>query len=383
MFRKMPLTLLLLLGGILLLNPYLSLLVKQLLYSISLSIKSGVLFLVPLMIFGLLFTSVVRLAGQASQLLVVTIALVCCSNLLSTLISGWIGTQLYPWIHQLPMIPQMMDGLVPLWSFHLPQWFSNDVALLSGALVGLIMARGYPILADLVAQRLTQILQAVLTAITLVVPLFIAGFIIKLQADGLLLTMVHQYGLTFAIIALAQYGYILFHYRLLSHQSRLPFWKSIQPMLPATLAGLCSMSSAASLPLTLMGVQRHAKNPALVQTVVSTTVNIHLVGDCFAIPILAYTLLKVFGLPEPSLFTYLLFTLYFVLAKFSVAAIPGGGIIVMLPLLEKHLGFTSEMLSLITTLYMLLDPLITSANVFGNGVFALWIDRWRPKTTSA
>ena len=78
---------------------------------------------------------------------------------------------------------------------------------------------------------------------------------------------------------------------------------------------------------------------------------------------------------EPSLVEYMVFALYFVIAKFSVAAIPGGGILVMLPILEKHLGFTGEMMSLITSIYILFDPVITFGNVFGNGAFAKAIDR--------
>jgi Na+/H+-dicarboxylate symporter len=74
---------------------------------------------------------------------------------------------------------------------------------------------------------------------------------------------------------------------------------------------------------------------------------------------------------EPSFFVYGVFALYFVLAKFSVAAIPGGGILVMLPILEKYLGFNAEMMSLITALYILFDPVITCANVMGNGAFSM------------
>ena len=85
--------------------------------------------------------------------------------------------------------------------------------------------------------------------------------------------------------------------------------------------------------------------------------------------------MKTFGLAEPSLMQYLIFSGYFVLAKFSVAAIPGGGILVMLPILEKYLGFQADMMSFITALYILFDPVITSANVLGNGAFAKLMDK--------
>jgi Na+/H+-dicarboxylate symporter len=135
------------------------------------------------------------------------------------------------------------------------------------------------------------------------------------------------------------------------------------------------MSSAASMPLTIIGAENNATNKEVARFVIPATVNIHLVGDCFAIPIFAYAVLKSFGMAEPSLINYLIFTLYFVLAKFSVAAIPGGGIIVMLPILERYLGFNAEMMSLITALYILFDPVITCANVLGNGAFAKMVDK--------
>ena len=46
----------------------------------------------------------------------------------------------------------------------------------------------------------------------------------------------------------------------------------------------------------------------------------------------------------------------------------------MLPILEQYLGFNAEMLSLITALYILFDPIITSVNILGNGAFAKVID---------
>jgi len=150
-------------------------------------------------------------------------------------------------------------------------------------------------------------------------------------------------------------------------------------MFPAAAAGFGSMSSAASMPLTILGAEKNTGNPTLTRLVIPATVNIHLIGDCFAIPIFAFAVLKNFGIAEPAFFAYVLFACYFVLAKFSVAAIPGGGIIVMLPILESHLGFNGEMASLITALYILFDPVITCANVLGNGGFALALSKIQGK----
>jgi Na+/H+-dicarboxylate symporter len=82
-----------------------------------------------------------------------------------------------------------------------------------------------------------------------------------------------------------------------------------------------------------------------------------------------------FGFEVPSISSYLLFAFYFVLAKFAVAAVPGGGILIMLPILQTYLGFNADMLGLITAIYVLFDSFITACNVAGNGAMAVIFDR--------
>ncbi|ABV75884.1 hypothetical protein RRR_01480 [Rickettsia rickettsii str. R] len=67
MLRKMLLILMAIIIAIILLNPLMSLEVQRLLYSISLSISIIGLFL-PLIIFGLLFKSVVMLVKDATRI---------------------------------------------------------------------------------------------------------------------------------------------------------------------------------------------------------------------------------------------------------------------------------------------------------------------------
>ena len=146
-------------------------------------------------------------------------------------------------------------------------------------------------------------------------------------------------------------------------------------MLPAAIAGFSTMSSAAAMPLTIIATNKNSDHSSVANLAIPVTVNTHMIGDCFSIPIFAFAVLKNFGVEEPSLYSYFVFVLYFVMAKFSAAGVPGGGIIVMLPVLEGQLGFTTEMSAFITALYILFDPVITSGNVMGNGGFALLLTK--------
>ena len=47
----------------------------------------------------------------------------------------------------------------------------------------------------------------------------------------------------------------------------------------------------------------------------------------------------------------------------------------MIPVLEKCFGFTSELSIVITMLYIIVDPFVTAFNVLGNNIFALYLDK--------
>ena len=373
MFRKMPFLLVFIILAIVFLDPILPLSLKEFLYSISITIKSLIIFFLPFIIFGLLFKASVILSSNATKVIGTILLLVCCSNFCSTFLSHYLGIWIYNFDISL-LIPKETGGLTTLWTLELPQLIANDKSMLAGICLGLLASRLWPQKSLIFALKIENIITKLLTSFVYLIPFFVAGFVVKLQYDGIISLIIKDYTLVFILIALAQFSYIFLSYLLLNKFSIKGFFYNIKNMLPAAISGFTTMSSAASMPLTIIGAQANAKNKDIARSVIPATVNIHLVGDCFAIPIFAYAVLKSFGIPEPSLINYLVFAVYFVLAKFSVAAIPGGGILVMLPILEAYLGFNAEMMSLITALYILFDPVITCANVLGNGAFAKMID---------
>lgn len=374
----MPLILLLFLVLVIMFHDAIPVKIQSILYALSLSIKSGILFCLPLIIFGLLFNVTIQLANQATKVILMILAAVCCSNFVSTLLSRSIGGFVYQF--DLSVVsPHQLAELAPAWSFELPKLIANDKAMILAVFLGLTLRYFRPTLAKKIAEPLGRAVNRALSVFTYIVPFFILGFIVKLGHDGAIMMIIHDYSLIFLVILLSVFSYIALLYFLSCNLKFAKFIASLKNMLPAGITGLSTMSSAAAMPFTIVGTEKNAQHPALARSVIPMTVNIHLIGDCFAIPILAFAILKSFDLPAPQLTEYLIFALYFVIAKFSVAAIPGGGIIVMLPILESYMGFNAPMLSLITALYILFDPIITCANVLGNGGFALLIDKLQPK----
>ena len=370
MIRKMPILLFSLLVLVWLTYQWIPPVYQSILYGISLSIKSLIVLLLPFLIFGLLFKTSVYLATKATKWILFLVATICLSNFFTTMLSYWVGSLAYQFDLSIAL-PLPGSTLIPLGALSLPHMSINSYAMFSGLLVGILCGKLRPFWAKKMAFQLEKNIALFFTSFLYVIPLFILGFMIKMMHDGVMRIILRDYSIIFGIITGAAFTYITLLYFIASRFHPKTCIRSMKNMLPATLAGFGSMSSVAAMPLTIVGTEKNSKHPDIACSIIPATVNIHLIGDCFAIPIFAFAVMKSFGLTEPPIFHYLLFAIYFVLAKFSVAAVPGGGILVMLPILETYLGFNGEMLSLITALYILFDPVITSANVLGNGAFAM------------
>jgi Na+/H+-dicarboxylate symporter len=267
------------------------------------------------------------------------------------------------------------DALSPAFEFSLKNIVSNDVALCSGVIIGLLLYfvnRNFAATLAGYSERFTKVYFKILIPI---MPFFIAGTALKLQHDGILIQIFEQYlQILIAFIVLA-YGFVLLQYFLLSRCKFSKFIFYLKNILPATVTAFGSMSSASALPLSIKAAEENVKKKSNADVIIPSTVNIHLVGDCFFIPMIAISVMSSFEMGIPTMTTYLLFALHFVLAKFAVAAVPGGGVLVMLPVMQNYLGMSSEMLALVTALYVLFDPIITACNVAGNGAMAIVFDK--------
>ena len=374
MFRKMPFVLVAEIALILLFGHYLPESIQSIIYATSLTIKSLIVFLLPLVIFGLLFRVSVSLAENATKIILLILGALTVSNYTATFLVHYAGELVYHFNLSV-VVPDESKMLKPAWELGLPKWIANSTAMFLGLGFGILGGMKARVLSHQVSHQLEKLIQAILSSFTYLIPFFVAGFILKMQYEGVIHMMLHDYSKIMGVVVACQVGYITLLYLIVNRFNIPATITSIKNMIPAAIAAFSSMSSAATMPLTIIATEKNTRHVEVARSVVPATVNVHLLGDCIGIPIFAYAMLKNFGMAEPSLLVYATFALYFVLLKFTVAAIPGGGIIVMLPILETYFGFNAQMLSIIMSVYILFDPIMTCANVMGNGALAMIIDK--------
>ena len=343
------------------------------LYTISCLLKEALMAILPIMIFSYIFAAILSLEKNAPILIITILSLVIISNALASFTAYGVGRLVLPFITMTDNLNiALLQEMTPYFSLKIPQIISPDKAMLSGIILGMAFYFFRVPSISNIAVKLQQSVTLFLEKCFIpCLPLYVLGFVLKMHHEGNLSILFKNYAQVFGLICILIIVYIALMYLIASNFSWLGFKQSIKQMTAPGLTGFSTISSAVTMPLTIVATEQNIKDKQFARLVIPSTVNIHMIGHGLSIPITSLTILMLSGHQLPSLETFAIFVMYFCLAKFSATAVPGGGIIVILPILQSQLGFTAEMSSIIIMLDILQDAILTSANVMGNGAFAM------------
>jgi Na+/H+-dicarboxylate symporter len=318
------------------------------------------------------------LKGESLRGVLILIPLVCLSNFTGFWVSYIFTVPLLN--SELMAISALNTGeaLAPAWEIVIPRPISNDIALILGFALGIIgnLAKTKTASLDKIADRLLRAANFILKKIICnILPLFILGFIIKMQHEDSLMRVIRDYSKLLVLVTILTYGYMFIGIFMLTGRRIQVAIEKFKNLLPGILIGFFGMSSAAAIPTTIDGCKKNLKNEHIANFVVPAAANMHLLGDCFALPIIGLAIMVSFGYDLPTVQNFFVFSIYGVAAKFAAAGIPGGSAIIFAPLFESIFGFSGPMVTAVTAIYILFDPVATSANVFGHGMFAILFEK--------
>lgn len=342
--------------------------------SISILAKELIMLLIPLIIFSCSYQCMYKLNQYGILLLILMVALIMASNFTAS----WVGFSIakgFIGFLKVPNLAQAGEGLLPAWQLGLPSLIGNEKALIAGIILGL-SSRVFGEVAGRFNEGCKQVSAGIMNYLLLpMLPLFMGGFLVKMVYDGLLQTILQQCGML-AVVLIGSYAVYLSLGFLVAAKGNVAKAKQMaKNVIGAGWIGFSTMSSLAALPLNLEGSAKNTKHKDVVGGVLPISTNVHLVGDSIAIPVTAMLMMVSFLGHWPTLPEYAYFAGMLVLAKFSVAAVPGGGILVILPVIQSVFGFDAQSSALLTMTYILLDPIITCANILGNSLLAIFVDR--------
>jgi Na+/H+-dicarboxylate symporter len=342
-------------------------------YTISSMLKEILMTILPIMIFSYIFAALLSLERTAPMLIIFILVLVTISNALASFTAYFTSIAVLPLI-ALDQTTNIVinEGIITYFTLGIPQIISSDKVMFAAMILGLFFSSYKVPFVFKLSNQLQKIVSTFLEKCFIpVLPLYILGFVLKMHREGSLSILFKNYAQVFILICVLMTIYISLMYLIANKFSFSKFKQSIRQMFAAGLTGFSTISSAVTVPLSIAATEVNIKDSQFAKLIIPATVNIHMMGHGLSIPISSLTILLLSGMPLPSLETFAVFVVYFCIAKFSATGVPGGGIIVILPILQSQLGFTPEMASIIIMLDILQDAVLTAANVMGNGAFAM------------
>ena len=345
----------------------------------SLCLKSCLLFFIPFLIFSGTAVAFSGLRKNGALFVLTIMGIVIFSNFINLMLSGLVGFYVVPFVSKGASGFETFapcESILPYFTIQLPAFFSNTMALISGILTGLLYSFSPSKKIFITIQVLHKYTMLfMLRGFIPLLPIFLLGFLLKLLKEGQLISFVNNNFYAF----LAMIGFLVLYlciwFLAASKVSKIKVITLLKNIFPAMITAASTMSSAASLPFSIKATTANTKDPLLANAVMPITLNFHMVGDTICIPVMALMIMHSFHMPPPTISAFVIFGICFVLNKFAGAGIPGGTIMVSLPILQQYLGFSEEMLALIAAFYMLVDPITTTGNVTANNLLAVFIKK--------
>lgn len=349
--------------------------VANVLYTISCAIKDILMYALPFIIFTYLWAALAAFGNKGIILIAITFCLIVVANAMSLLAAYGIGSLILPSIVDSTITRIAVEKSLSvhcLWEMPAWQYIKPVHGMFGGIILGiftmLLKSHKLNLLSIRMRERATTFLKKGFIPF---LPLYVLGFVVKLSRDGQLSGLMHGYAHTFILSCIVIVAYLVFWYYVGSYFNVQKLISSIREMLPAGITGLTTMSSSATMPVTLDATEKNIKDREFADFIIPTSVNSHLPGDGISITLTAMALLLMSGHALPTWSVFFLYMIHYCLVKFSAAGVPGGGVIVILPVVRDYLGLDETSTTLLATIYVLQDPILTSANVMGNGAFAM------------
>lgn len=215
-------------------------------------------------------------------------------------------------------------------------------------------------------------------------PLYIAGVFAAMAADGSVFTTLKAFGTVLVLVVIMHWVWLTILYVTTGILNRRSSFELIRAMLPAYFTALGTMSSAATIPVTLRSVKNAKVSEPIANFVVPLCANIHLSGSTITIVTCASAVMLITpGVSIPSLGAMLPFIMMLGVIMIAAPGAPGGAVMTALGLLTSMLGFNETQIALMIALYLAQDSFGTATNVTGDAVIAVWMDRFFGKEVAA
>ena len=336
-----------------------------------------IFYIVPLVVLAFIGPAIIRLGASASKMLFAGVGLAYLSSVCAAFFAYFAGMALFSFIN----IPQKSvdpGRAMPeiLFKFNIPPLMGVMTALITALIFGLAILWSKSKTLESIWNEFEQcVLLAVQHIVIPILPFFIAATFSILAYEGMITEQLPVFA---KIIVIALIGHFIWMFVLYSIGGAISGknpWQVAKYYGPAYLTAVGTMSSAATLPVSLECAR---KSPALSRETVDFMIplgaTVHLCGSVLTETLFILVISQMLYGAVPPFGTMVLFILLFGFFAVGAPGVPGGTVMASLAIVISVLGFDNEGTALLIAIFALQDSFGTACNVTSDGALALMIE---------
>ncbi|HGY1052268.1 TPA: dicarboxylate/amino acid:cation symporter [Aeromonas salmonicida subsp. pectinolytica] len=360
--------------------------VARVLFTAKTVIGQLITFTIPLIILFFIMSGIASLPKNSGKLLGKTVALSYCSTILAGLFAFTVASHLIPLLTTAaePTTATAIK-LASYVNLEIPPLFGVMSALAAAFVFGIGISATQATDLRRVADQGRDIIDRLLARVLIpLLPFYIAGVFVEMTVEGTVFATLKTFGVVLVMAILMHWIWL----SVLFIGTGLALGRSpaqlIKNMLPAYFTALGTMSSAATIPVALQSSKNNGVSDGIANFTVPLCATIHLCGSTITLVTCATAVMFLSEhLAIPGIETMLPFIMMLGVIMIAAPGAPGGGVMSALGLLTSMLGFGEASIALMIALYLAQDSFGTACNVTGDGVIALWADRFANGSESA
>ncbi|MGE6107710.1 dicarboxylate/amino acid:cation symporter [Aeromonas sobria] len=353
--------------------------VARLLFTAKTVIGQLIGFTIPLIILFFITSGIASLPKNSGRLLGKTVALAYGSTILAGTFAFTLARQLIPTLTEAATASaDPASKLVSYIGMEIPPLFGVMSALAAAFIFGIGISANEATDLRRIADQGRDIIDRLLARVIIpLLPIYIAGVFIEMTVEGTVFATLKTFGVVLVMAIVMHWIWLC----LLFLGTGLALGRSplllLKNMLPAYFTALGTMSSAATIPVALRASRQNGVSEGIANFTVPLCATIHLCGSTITLVTCATAVMYLSEhLAIPGYGTMLPFIMMLGVIMIAAPGAPGGGVMSALGLLTSMLGFGEASIALMIALYLAQDSFGTACNVTGDGVIALWADRF-------
>ncbi|BED88752.1 MULTISPECIES: dicarboxylate/amino acid:cation symporter [unclassified Pseudoalteromonas] len=354
----------------------------ELLFTVKELIGQLISFTIPLIILFFIASGIAGLPKGSGHLLGKTVGFAYSSTVIAGTLAFLLVSAVIPLLSgNITFEAEVATEIGSFIDLEIPPLMGVMTALVTAFVFGIGMSQLELETLKKVSDQGRDVIDALLSKVIIpALPFYIAGVFAEMTVAGTVVDTLQTFGVVLIAALVMHWLWLSVLYVSTGVLLKRNPLELVKNMLPAYFTALGTMSSAATIPVSLQSSKANNVKEDVANFTVPLCATIHLSGSTITIVTCAMAVMFLSPSMEvPSLIGMLPFIMMLGVVMIAAPGAPGGAVMSALGLLTSMLGFNEGAVALMIALYLAQDSFGTACNVTGDGIIALWVDRFSEK----